>query len=124
MHPLRNQRTSSQQFEVFLDIPSQAQTATDLVKEGWTIDSMVNLHDSSRGLLRINNIDLKELGYHDSTFRANQDQMKMMKVYQIKNKGGKIGSKLASKETNPSLKLAKSKHRIDNQLASSKEKVE
>ena len=56
-----------------MDLRGEIETAEDGVQEGWNIDSKANLHDSSRALLKINNIDLKDLGYHDSTFRANPD---------------------------------------------------
>lgn len=96
-----------------MDLRGEIETAEDGVQEGWNIDSKANLHDSSRALLKINNIDLKDLGYHDSTFRANPDQMKIMKMYQMKKKGMSIGNNLIQSKINPSLKMGKRKFKIN-----------
>ena len=63
-----------------MDLKSQVDSVVGEIPEGWNVDSKADLHDSSRALLKINNIDLKEIGYHDSTFKANQNQIMAMKL--------------------------------------------
>lgn len=59
-------------MEVYLDLRYK----NDNMVDGWNIDSKADLlHDSSKALLKINNIDLNPLGTQNLNKRMQNEQM-------------------------------------------------